>query len=53
MLNGIFSDEDLYLFADELKGETLDFIKQFCINKLMDLKSYSNRNNKTIGFHKN
>jgi SpoVK/Ycf46/Vps4 family AAA+-type ATPase len=50
MLDGIFSDEDINVFANELKGQTLDFIKQFCIDKIMDLKSYSHKKNAMIGF---
>ena len=49
MLVGLFSDEDINVFANELKGQTLDFIKQFCIDKIMDLKSYSHKKG-LIGF---
>lgn len=49
MLEGLFSDEDINVFANELKGQTLDFIKQFCIDKIMDLKSYSHKKG-LIGF---
>lgn len=50
MLDGLFSDDDINVFANELKGQTLDFIKQFCIDKIMDLKSYSHKKNGLIGF---
>jgi SpoVK/Ycf46/Vps4 family AAA+-type ATPase len=50
MLDGLFSDEDVNVFANELKGQALDFIKQFCIDKIMDLKSYSHKKNGLIGF---
>lgn len=50
MLDGLFLDEDVNVFANELKGQTLDFIKQFCIDKIMDLKSYSHKKNGLIGF---
>lgn len=52
MLSELFSDENINLFANELKGQTLDFIKQFCIDKIMDLKSYAHKKNGIIGFFK-
>lgn len=39
LLNNIFPKDDLDLFSKELKGSTLDEIKQFCMDKIMNLKS--------------
>ena len=49
ILNNRFNGEEIKGFANELKGQTLDSIKQFCVDKIMDLKTYS-KNNKKIGF---
>lgn len=49
MLNDLFTDEEIWVFADELKGQTLDMIKQFCIDKIMDLKTYGKKSGK-MGF---
>jgi SpoVK/Ycf46/Vps4 family AAA+-type ATPase len=49
MLKNNFSDDDIDTFANELKGQTLDIIKQFCVDKIMDIKSYSKKRDK-IGF---
>jgi len=50
MLNDLFTDDEINIFSNELKGQTLDFIKQFCIDKIMDLKSYNHKNKGVIGF---
>lgn len=52
LLYDLFSDEEIKVFANDLKGETLDFIKQFCIDKIMDLKTYNPNERKSIGFTK-
>ncbi len=45
-----FTVEDIDNFSDELIGQTLDFIKQFCIDRIMDLNSYNHKKDKRIGF---
>jgi predicted AAA+ superfamily ATPase len=52
MISDMFSNEEIYSFANDLKGETLDSIKQFCVDKIMDLKSHGKSKTKTIGFKK-
>jgi SpoVK/Ycf46/Vps4 family AAA+-type ATPase len=52
MLNGLFSEENIRVFSEELQGQTLDFIKQFCIDKIMDLKTFSIKSNSNIGYIK-
>ncbi len=49
MLNQICTEEEIDIISDELKGQTLDEIKQFCIDKIMDISHYEIRK-KTIGF---
>lgn len=49
ILNDILSDDDIKIIANELKGNTIDYIKQFCFDKIMDIKHYGKRKNK-IGF---
>jgi len=46
-----FSKREIKAFAAGLVGETLDSIKQFCLDKIMDL-DIEKINNKTIGFKK-
>lgn len=50
MLGDSFTVEDIDNFSDELIGQTLDFIKQFCIDRIMDLNSYNHKKDKRIGF---
>ena len=40
MIGDLYSDGAMELFADDLTGETMDVIKQFCIDKIMDIKHY-------------
>lgn len=51
MLGELFPENEIYEFASELKGSTLDTIKQFALDKIMDLKTYSTTKQK-IGFIK-
>lgn len=51
MISDLFSSEEIDIFADELKGQTLDFIKQFCVDKIMSLQSYTKKKER-IGFVK-
>lgn len=49
MIQELFLDEEIKEFSNQLKGSTLDQIKQFALDKLMDLKTYNNQRKK-IGF---
>lgn len=49
ILNDVLSEEEINNIANELRGSTLDYIKQFCFDKLMDIKHYG-KNKKQIGF---
>ena len=52
MIGGLFEHSEITEFALILKGETLDFIKQFALDKIMDLKTYKHNSNKNkIGFN--
>lgn len=49
ILNDNLSIEEISVISGELKGKTLDYIKQFCFDKLMSIKHFGNNNSK-IGF---
>lgn len=49
MISNICSKDEIKEYAYMLKGETLDSIKQFAMDKIMCLQSYS-KNKKTMGF---
>lgn len=49
MLSDLFNDADINNFSKELTGQTIDHIKQFCIDKIMDIKTYSKKKS-LIGF---
>lgn len=49
MIGGMFSENEINTFVEDLKGSTIDTIKQFGLDKLMDLKTYHNHK-KRIGF---
>jgi hypothetical protein len=46
MIGDMFTDSEINSFASDLKGSTLDLIKQFSIDKIMDLSHYNSKNNK-------
>jgi hypothetical protein len=50
MLGGLFTQDEITTFSTEMKGKTLDYIKQFCIDKIMDIKSYDNNRRNKVGF---
>jgi len=50
MLGRTFSDDELKSFAMEMVGQPLDCIKQFCLDKIMDLKHYTKSKKGSIGF---
>jgi len=49
MIGDIYEDEVIMKFSTDLKGNTLDQIKQFCIDKIMDISS-TPITKKKIGF---
>jgi SpoVK/Ycf46/Vps4 family AAA+-type ATPase len=51
ILNELLSSEEISQLAIELKGKTLDYIKQFCFDKLMGMKHFSN-SRPVLGFTK-
>lgn len=50
ILNEVMNKEEIKSTGNELKGKTLDHIKQFCFDKLMNIKHTSNKK-KQIGFN--
>jgi len=51
MLEGLKLKDSTDVLAGTLIGKTLDEIKQFCLDKIMNLKSYTGKQSK-IGFNK-
>jgi len=51
MIGDMFTPKEMDEFVNELKGQTLDNIKQFAMDKLMDLKTYAKKE-KRLGFIK-
>lgn len=49
ILHDVSSEDEINIIANELKGNSLDYIKQYCFSKLMDLTQF-NKNKKQIGF---
>jgi predicted AAA+ superfamily ATPase len=43
------SDSEIEKYANELKGKTIDEIKEFCIDRILNLKEFKSNSNK-IGF---
>lgn len=50
MLSKSYSEKDISKISQEVKGYTLDKIKQYCINKIMDIEAHSIK--KPFGFFK-
>ena len=50
ILNDSLSNEEISAISEELKGKTLDYIKQFCFDKLMSIKHFGNNKSK-LGFN--
>ena len=50
MIGDLFNEEELKEFSFGLKGKSLDFIKQFGVDKIMSLETYSHNKKKSIGF---
>ena len=48
MLSGINTDDEIKVLAKDLKGNTLDEVKQFCMDKIMDLGSYDETPNRIV-----
>lgn len=51
LIGDIFEPTEIVDFSRELVGSTLDVIKQFGFDKIMDLNSYSQKTHKKIGFN--
>jgi len=51
MLKDIITEEEIDKFSEELSGKTLDEIKQFCLDKIMELPVYEKTRSK-LGFKK-
>ena len=49
ILGNVLNDAELNIIANDLKGNTLDYIKQYCFDKLMNITHYG-KNKKSIGF---
>ena len=50
LIGDLFTKKEILVFASTLKGATIDKIKQFCIDKVMNLKPKKD-NKKKIGFN--
>jgi len=50
MINKLHSENEIIEFSKELKGKTLDTIKQFAIDKIMNIDSYNISKDKKLGF---
>ena len=48
LIGELLNNEEINNICEELKGSTLDHIKQYCFDKIMDLNNY--KNVKKIGF---
>ena len=48
MVGEMFSEDEIDSFSKEMTGQTVDFIKQFCLDKIMNIKNYKSK--KGIGF---
>lgn len=49
MIGDLFDLEQITLYVNECHGKSIDFIKQFCLDKIMNLDTYVKRNKK-LGF---
>lgn len=50
MLKNLFSDQEIRQFSEELKGNTIDNIKQFALDKVMNITVSLKVKKSTIGF---
>lgn len=50
MLTGLFEPKEIKAFAKDLSGSTLDYIKQFCLDKIMDIETFDSGRRSVIGF---
>jgi hypothetical protein len=53
MLDGVIDKEFFKPMADKLLNKTLDEVKQFCIDRIMDIESYDEDIITPVGFTKN
>ena len=49
ILGDVLNEAELNVIANDLKGNTLDYIKQYCFDKLMNITNYV-KSKKSIGF---
>ena len=49
MIGDIIDEENINKYSIELQGQTLDHIKQFCLDKIMEITTYNSSRSK-IGF---
>lgn len=49
ILGNVLTETELSIIANDLKGNTLDYIKQYCFDKLMNIAHYG-KSKKSIGF---
>ena len=52
MIGDLFTAKELKDFSKKLIGNSLDYIKQFAIDKIMCLETYSHNSKGKIGFIK-
>lgn len=51
LVGDLFEEKEINSFVKELTGRTVDIIKQFCLDKMMDIETYQERK-KFLGFIK-
>ena len=49
MIGDLYDSEQINLYVNECHGKSIDFIKQFCLDKIMNLNTYS-KQVKKLGF---
>lgn len=52
MIGDIFGSEEVDAWSEDLKNSTVDVIKQFCLDKIMNLETLTLPKRKAIGFSK-
>ena len=53
MLEGVLDKKTIKTMADTLLSKTLDEVKQFCIDRIMNIESYDENIVTPVGFTKN
>lgn len=49
MIGDLYDSEQINLYVNECHGKSIDFIKQFCLDKIMNLNTYT-KQTKKLGF---